>query len=264
MIIGVQTYTIRKIFQTEEDIDFTLGKLYNFGVRNLELAYYPFNVESIRLLKKYLDKYSMTVTSCQIKYQVIVKKFDEIISILKMIGCKYLAISVIPFRRLLMGTKGLHRLAKELNALGEKTRNNGIQLLFHHHNYEFIKFRNKLAFDILMEKLDTDSVQILSDTYWIKKGGFSCLEFLEKHHGAIKALHLRGYIHTSDSNLAENEIDFKEVIEYAINNNFYYAVIEQNTDRPLEELEKSINYVIDAGFGNYFNKKNENGGMING
>jgi hypothetical protein len=90
------------------------------------------------------------------------------------------------------------------------------------------------------------------------------LEFLEKHHGAIKALHLRGYIHTSDSNLAENEIDFKEVIEYAINNNFYYAVIEQNTDRPLEELEKSINYVIDVGFGNYFNRKNENGGMIDG
>jgi hypothetical protein len=75
---------------------------------------------------------------------------------------------------------------------------------------------------------------------------------------------LRGYIHTSDSNLAENEIDFKEVIEYAINNNFYYAVIEQNTDRPLEELEKSINYVIDVGFGNYFNRKNENGGMIDG
>ena len=264
MIIGVQTYSIRKIFQTEEDIDFTLGKLHDLGIRNLELAYYPFTLESITLLKKYLDKYSMAIISCQIKYKVILKHFDGIINILKMLDCKYLAISVIPFRRLLMGTKGLHRLAREFNALGEKTKNHGVQLLFHHHNYEFIKFRKKLAFDILTEKIDSDLVKILSDTYWIKKGGFSCIEFFDNYNENIKALHLRGYIHTADSNLAENEIDFKEVIEYAIDNNFYYAVIEQNTNNPLEELEKSINYVKDAGYGNCFNRKNENGGMIDG
>lgn len=253
MVIGVQTYTVRKIFQTEAEIDSTLKKLSTMGIKYLELAYYPFDSKSIEILCKYLDKYSMKVISCQIKYKIIINEFDEIMEIMKTLNCKYLAISVIPFRRLIMGFRGLKKLAGEFNKLGERVSSLGIQLLFHHHNYEFIKFRNELAFDILLKHLNPIKVKILSDTYWIKKGGFSCIDFFEKYADFIKALHLRGYINKADTNLSDNEIDFLEVIDYARKNDFYYAVIEQNTDSPLKELEKSIKIVKEFGFDKLFN-----------
>lgn len=248
MLIGLQTFTIRKMFQTEAEIDHTLSSLKKLGINYLELAYYPFKLTKIMTLKKYLDKYQIQVISSQIKYKTIVRNFSEIIKIHQVLNIKYMAISVIPFKRLFMGNYGIKKLANELNNLGDKVKQYQIQLLFHHHNYEFIKFNKVMAFDILLSNLDNEKVQILSDTYWVKKGGFDCLDFITKYRRFVKALHIRGYKKRSDSNLLENEIDFSQIIAYARKNNFYYGVIEQNTDFVFSELKKSIQLINELDF----------------
>ncbi len=248
MLIGLQTFTIRRIFQSENDIEKTLKNLKTMGINYLELAYFPFKMEKIKILKKYLEIYQIKVISSQIKYQTIINNFSEIMEIHQELNIRYIAISVIPFRRLFLGKYGLKKLANELNTLGERIEAYNIELLFHHHNYEFIKFNNKMAFDLLLKHLDPKKVKILSDTYWVKKGGFEVLAFLDKYKEYVKALHLRGYHNDSDSNFFDSDISLAQVIEYGKNNDFYYAVIEQNTKDELNEISKSVGYIKEAGY----------------
>ena len=240
MVIGLQTFTIRNIFQTEDEIDSTLKSLKDMGINYLELAYIPWNIEHITMLKKYLDKYQIQAISTQLTLKTITTNYEQVIKMHQLLNIKYLAISVIPFTNLLLGYPGLKSLALKLNKLGATLKNDGIQLLFHHHNYEFFKFPRGMAIDILLTFLDPTYCQILSDTYWIKKGGFKIIDFLEKYKKHIKALHLRGFIKNKDTNMLETEINFKKIIEYAEEHNYYYGVIEQNTEDALQEINKSI------------------------
>lgn len=248
MIIGLQTFTVRKIFQKESDIINTLTFLKSIGINYIELAYIPFNLQFITMLKKHLDDFGIQVISSQLKMKTIEADFDIIIKIHQLLNIKYMAVSVMPFKRLLFGERGLKTLANELNILGKRTKEEGIQLMFHHHNYEFIKFKNRLAFDLLLENLNPEYVQILSDTYWVKKGGFNHLEFFKKYAAFIKALHLRGYKNNTDNNLKDSDIDIKEIIDYAIKHQFYYGVIEQNSNDPLPQIEKSVSQIKQDGF----------------
>ncbi|MBT9150133.1 MAG: Inosose dehydratase [candidate division WS2 bacterium] len=249
--ISLQTFTIRKHIQKEKDIDYTFKKLKDIGINYFELAYVDFTLDNIKIIKKYLNKYNIKVLSTQIKLKTIIKNYDEMVRIHKLLNAKYIAISVIPFHSLLLREFGLKKLSTKINNLGKRLKEDGLELLFHHHNFEFIKFNNRMALDILVENFNFNYVNILSDTYWIKKGNFDVISFLKKYQGKIKGIHLRGHKYISskgmDSNLVDSTIDFKEVINYSMSENIPYLAIEQNTNTPLKDIEKSVNYIKGLG-----------------
>jgi len=81
--------------------------------------------------------------------------------------------------------------AEILNELGAKTKQNGLQLLWHNHDKEFHKMEDGLPFDYLMKNTDSKLVQCELDIYWVKKGGADPLEFLKKYDGRIPVLHVK-------------------------------------------------------------------------
>lgn len=244
MKIGLQTFTVRKIFQSEQDINYTLDKLRHMGIRYLELAYIPWNQDYIDLLETCLKKYDMKAISSQIKHTVIEKHFDELIRIHHQLGIRYMAVSIMPPRYLF----AVKQFAKRLNTLGERLKKEKIQLLFHHHDHEFIRLPWGKAIDILTQELDPENVQYLSDTYWIAKKGYDVMEFLETYKSHIKALHLRGHHKKQDTNLSETDLTIGDIIQYGIDHEFYYGVIEQNSNDPLAQTEKSITRICQDGF----------------
>ncbi len=245
--IGLQTFTIRRYIQKEKDIDKSFKLLSDKGIKYLELAYVDFNLNNVQLIKKYLDKYQLQVISTQIKYPIILKHYDEIVQILKLLNASYLAISVIPFRSLYLGKKRLIKYVNCMNKLGQCLKNDGLKLLFHHHNYEFIKYHHELAIDIIINHMNPNYVNLLTDTYWISKGGFNVLEFLKNHCQVIKGIHLRGIKNNRDTNLLDSEFDFKPIIDFMIKNQIPYGAIEQNTKEPFTEIEKSIKQIQSLG-----------------
>jgi len=248
--IALQTFTIRHHIQKEADIDTTFKKLSEAGIKYLELARVDFNLNAIHLIKKYLEKYQLTVISTQIKLSTILKHYDEIVEIHHLLNTSIMAISVIPFRSLYLGRKRLVKFVHVLNQLGQKLKDDHINLLFHHHNYEFIKYNKKLALDIIIKYMNPKFVNLLTDTYWINKGGFKVIEFLEKYQKVIKGIHLRGQKNKRDINLLESDFDFIEIIQFMIQNEIIYGAIEQNTIHPFIEINKSINHIKSLGFTN--------------
>jgi sugar phosphate isomerase/epimerase len=255
MKIGLQTFTIRKLIQDEEHIDQTFKIIHEMGIKYLELSYIKFDKQNIDLIEMYMHKYHLKAISSQIPFKDIVKRSMELIRIHKQLDMKYIAVSVIPFRYLCFGPLGMKRLAYQLNKLGQLYKKHGIRLLFHHHNYEFFKYKKKMALDYLVENLDKNNCGLLTDTYWMRVGGFEIISFLEKYADYIDAVHLRGYIDQKNTNLLESDRDFKDVLAYMKTHDIAYGVIEQDTQNEIEEIKKSIKMINASTYKKYLNAK---------
>ena len=130
-----------------------------------------------------------------------------------------------------------------------------MKLLFHHHNFELIKFGDDISFDVLMQSTDTEHVNFVCDTYWLAKSGYSPAKFIEDRIQRIKGVHLRdnifqfkgGKFKTKDGALGYGTIDFASVLKLDKKNKIEFFSIEQDTKSPEEDILKSLDYIKSIG-----------------
>jgi len=117
-------------------------------------------------------------------------------------------------------------VADNLNRGGAICKSEGIQLIYHNHDFEFLPVEGQIPFDVLVPLLDP-AVGIELDLYWITKGGQSAVEYLKKYPGRYPVLHVKdmpvgincGVAPTDFSKLTEKDfapigsgvIDFTEI-----------------------------------------------------
>ena len=71
------------------------------------------------------------------------------------------------------------KLAERLNRAGENLKSEGISLLYHNHNCEFLQAEpGKSAYQILLEQTDPEAVNFEFDSYWCAECGHNPLAVL--------------------------------------------------------------------------------------
>jgi sugar phosphate isomerase/epimerase len=257
---SLQTFTIRKYLKDRRKLKCALKSVKEMGISVLEVARVKFEEEKAKELKELCDSYGLTIGSSQIKFDIIKKRFEEIVKIHKIWNCSYIAVSVIPYSFLLKGEDGLKAFAAELDALGERLRKEGLYLLFHHHHFEFLKYKNKLGMDILMEYTEEQNVGLVIDTYWVQRGGKTPHEFIEKYKQRVKVVHMRDYkikfskfdLLPSDCEIGRGNLDFQKIVKACVNSGVEYMAIEQDSKTPFVSIKKSVNALKVIGFERLF------------
>ena len=144
------------------------------------------------------------------------------------------------------------RVAENLNKGGEICKKNGLQLLHHNHNIEFIVTEGKIPFDTLMANLDKDYVNIEFDLYWITKGEQSAVEYIRKYPGRYPVFHVKDMDNTSEKGFAcvgEGRIDFAEI--FALHQTagvMHYIVEHDQPENPKECIASSARYLKELRF----------------
>lgn len=248
MKIGLQLFTVRK--QAQKDLYNTFKDINDMGLRYIEAARIEFDKTNAEICQRAKADFGIEVVSTQIKFNKLKNDIDKVLQFHKITDCKNAVISVLPTKAIVGGKSDLLEFCKDANKLGEKYRAEGIDLCFHHHDFEFLIRNYGVQIDILAKNLEIDFV---IDTYWATKGGIpadSLTQRLEK----VKGYHLRDYglcgvkRKAKDFALGDGVIDFKKIIDEGIKNNVEYAVIEQNTKQPFDELKKSVEHIKTLGF----------------
>ena len=80
--------------------------------------------------------------------------------------------------------------ADNLNKGADLFRREGVQMIYHNHDMEFIPVNGQMPFDILMSDLDP-SIGIELDVYWCTRGGKDPVEYLKKYPGRFPVLHVK-------------------------------------------------------------------------
>ncbi|MGL1893007.1 MAG: sugar phosphate isomerase/epimerase [Spirochaetaceae bacterium] len=249
--LGVQTFTIRELIKTPETLRKTFTELVQIGYKRFELARMKYDQAELDVLKDLQKEFGLEYVTCQIKYKVILKRFDWLMKFSKELNIPTLEVSVIPMDAFLKKEKGMLELSKKLNDLGKRTQEHGVNLLYHHHNFELIPMGSKIGFDHLVDNTDPKLVNFVIDTYWLARSGFDPNCFIDRYISRVTGVHLRDCEFISsgfgfgfkDQKIGAGSINFEPFKEDKYKDINFFSV-EQATSDPMADLKFSYNNLM--------------------
>ena len=117
--------------------------------------------------------------------------------------------------------------ADELNGIGEKTREAGIQMGYHNHHMEFEKRGGKLIYDALLEQFDPDLVKMQFQVAVVNIG-YKAADYFMKYPGRFISAHLSDWVSEDESvPIGQGMVDWPEFFKAAVTGgvkNFYAEI----------------------------------------
>ncbi|MBR4336369.1 MAG: sugar phosphate isomerase/epimerase, partial [Clostridia bacterium] len=110
----------------------------------------------------------------------------------KAIGCPFIAIPYVD-EKYRPGTPDYPQTLKKIEALGKKAAENGLVLMYHNHDFEFVKVDGKYGLDVLYDAIPADLLQTELDTCWVKVAGEDPVAYITKYAGRAPIVHLKDF-----------------------------------------------------------------------
>ena len=258
---GLALYTVRN--DMSKDARATLKAVSDAGYVNIESAGYnngKFYNLSPADFKALLDEMHLTPISAH-QGTVTFENIDQQIADLKTAGFKYFVIPVPPMglfyfdsvnKRMAM-KGGAKNLADVLNKLGEKCHAAGLELLYHNHDFEFVKDADGIVtIDYLLENCDKKFVNFQMDLYWVTKAGADPVAYFNKYPGRFKIWHVKDMDDQGRfAPVGKGNIDFKRILANAKVAGMKYYYVEQDAcvnETPMEAIVISHKGLGEIGF----------------
>ncbi len=281
-LIGIQMSTIKSKIN-KVGIYETLKGCAELGYHYLEVSQIPMTPENLAEIKEACSDFGMKVVACSAALspkiegapgEFLVSDFDKIVADCRALNCNIIRMGMIPMTYLGSYKKALE-FAYCADEIAEKLKNLGIDLYYHNHHLEFIKYNGEYLLDII--KNNTKYLGFELDTHWIHRGGEDPVAFIKKYNGRIRLLHLKDY-RIGEIKLPDNPLDsekfmmaladiiefaeigegylpMKECIEAGLAGGSEYFLIEQDFtyERDVfESLRISRNNLIKMGYEDWF------------
>ena len=246
--VGVQTFTIRHA--QKKNIREAYAPLIKLGIKRYEIARIDFNEKNARIIKNLVDEHSIEVTSIQVKPKYVFGDVDGIVRFCEITGCKNVVISMLPFKCILGKEKRFYEFIDTLDKYYDVYASHGITLAYHHHNWEYVKLASgKTRMAELLEK--TRRIKFVHDTYWTARCGISPASQIKEFGDRLLGIHLRDLsfrargldVLSVNCAVGDGVINFAEVFSSAESVGCSYCVIEQKTDTPYGDIEKSYRHI---------------------
>lgn len=264
--VGVQLYSVRDFLQN--DLKGTLKKVKAIGYDYVEPAgLYGNSASDFRAA---LDEAGLTAICAHVPYAEMAADLDKVIADYTTIGIKYIAVPYLGDDDR-AGGKNYSEVLKNISAFAKKFAENGMTLLYHNHDFEFLKLDNgKYALDDMYDTIP--ELQTELDCCWVKVAGEDPASYIRKYEGRCPVVHLKDFTGEKSANMY-NLIGLKEsakvtstfafrpvgygkqdipsIITAAIESGAFYLVVEQDNpgeQTSLEAIEMSRNYLKTLGF----------------
>ncbi|MBB6329497.1 sugar phosphate isomerase/epimerase [Chryseobacterium sediminis] len=259
--LAIQLYTVRD--SISNNLEKTFEKLAELGFTAFEIYGYDgkFFGKTAKEFKQILSAHGLKVISSHhqtgitdLKDGTLLKNWNTTLDDLSVIGAKYAVCSYLPeAERTLENYK---KLPDILENAGNSSKQNGIQLAYHNHDFEFLKMDEKNSFyDFILENTSSDTVKMELDLYWISKAGLDPLIYFEKYPKRFPLWHVKDMkAGTKDfAEIGNGTIDFKKIFEAREKAGLTYWFLEQDSsDKDIfDSIKISKKYILEH---SYFNE----------
>ena len=267
--VAVQLYSVRN--DMKEDVRATLEKVKKLGYDGVEFAGLFGN--SAEDIKKMLDEIGLVPLSAHVPYVDMVAN-PEILKDYATIGCKFVAVPYLNPEHRPENDLFFAEVVPNIKMLGQKAKEYGITLLYHNHDFEFIKVDGKYALDILYEEVSADLLQTELDTCWVNVGGEVPADYIRKYAGRCPVVHLKDFYGEKSEDMYEligiankaparpGNFEFRpvgsgvqcfpDILKAAEESGAQWVVVEQDNATmgltPMESIAKSREYLKTLGY----------------
>ena len=184
---------------------------------------------------------------------------DQMIADVKAAGFKYFVVPVPPLGHFKVedGKMGmsdeLELLTNVLNTVGKKCKAAGLELLYHNHDFEFVKnSKGIVPIEYFLENTDPDIVNFEMDLYWVTRAGADPLAYFQKYPGRFKLWHVKGMDDEGKfAPVGTGNIDFSRILKEKDKSGMIYYYVEQDRTwdkKPLEVIKTSHEGLKKFGF----------------
>ncbi len=187
--IAVQVYSVRE--DAERDFAGTLQKIKEMGYDGVEFAgLYGHTAQEV---KELCQKAGLTPLSAHVAFTEMMSDPKGVLQTYADIGCRYIAIPYLT-EEYRPGQPKFDEIIAGARLLGEEAKALGMQLLYHNHDFEFVKLDGKYALDVLYDAVDEALLKTELDVCWVNVGGENPAEYLRKYSGRSPVLHLKDFV----------------------------------------------------------------------
>lgn len=187
--VALQLYSVRDMM--EKDFEGTLKAVKVLGYDGVEFA--GLFGKSASEVKALCEKYELVPISAHVPYFDMLENPEAVLSVYKEIGCKYVAVPYLT-EECRPGTDGWASTVEGVRKIGEAAKKLGIKLLYHNHDFEFVKVDGEYALDMLYKAVSEDLLATELDTCWVNVGGEEPASFVLKYSGRAPIVHLKDFV----------------------------------------------------------------------
>ena len=262
--IAVQIYSVRD--DASADLYATLKKIKEMGYDGVEFAGLYGN--SPATIKSWCDELGLVPVSAHVPFVDMLKDPTGVLAQYAEIGCKYVAVPyLVPEHR--PEHANFPYIVEFIHILCKAAKTLGMTMLYHNHDFEFLKIDGKYALDILYDTVPADLLQTELDTCWVNVGGEDPAGYIKKYTGRAPVVHLKDFAGEKSDDMYEligiekkaptrpsnfefrpvgkGNQDFPAILEAAKSAGAEWVVVEQ--DEPsmgltrMESIKTSIDYL---------------------
>ena len=195
--IAYQVYSARE--DAQKDLLSVLRQLKEMGYDGVEFAgFYGHSAENVASM---LKETGLTAISSHVPYAQMLEDMDGVIAYHKAIGCKYIAIPHLR-NEARPGGCDFAKVIRNIYKFGKMCKENGIQLLYHNHDFEFVTVCGIYGLDFLYDAVCPNLLKTEIDTCWVKYAGEDPAAYVRKYAGRAPVLHLKDYIGRKEGSAA--------------------------------------------------------------
>ena len=191
--VGIQVYGLRDLLEnTPEQFPAVMKQVKELGYDGVELAgLYGLDPTFIR---DTLAEIGLTPLSAHVPLADMTADIEKVIADYQLIGVDYLVVPYLPeeYRHL---TPGYPVVIEEMKKIGAAVKAAGMKLLYHNHNFEFVRLENgTFGFDDIYRQVPADLLMVEPDTCWIKVAGQDPVEYIHKYGSRCEVIHLKDFV----------------------------------------------------------------------
>ncbi len=187
--VAVQLYSVRD--EMEKDFFGTIKLMKEYGYDGVEFA--GLFGKSPAEIKSFCDEIGIIPISAHVPYYDMLENPEKVLADYAEIGCKYAAVPYLT-EECRPGTDGFAATIEGIKKIGAAAKKLGIQLLYHNHDFEFVKIDGEYALDILYSTVSEDLLKTEIDTCWVNVGGEDPAGYILKYSGRSPVVHLKDFV----------------------------------------------------------------------
>ena len=187
--IAMNTESVLDYLDNDKNIRFSLKAARDAGYQNVEL-WHVATPENNASWRPFLDEAGLGCCAIHELFEEVIENPNKTIAKAKSLDCKILAIGRSR-DTVWEELNSVKKLAARMNELGARCKDEGISLLYHNHNTEFVRTADRVALDIFFEETDPELVGSELDAYWVQLSGANPVSWCEKLGKRLQILHLK-------------------------------------------------------------------------
>ncbi len=194
--IAVQVYSVRD--SAEADLYACLKQIKEFGYDGVEFAGLYGNKPAD--IKAWCEELGLVPISAHVPYVDMLKDPMGVLNAYKQIGCKYIAVPYLSGEHR-PGHPNFPYVVEFIGILCKAAKELGMQMLYHNHDFEFVKVDGKYALEVLYDTIPEDLLKTELDTCWVNVGGENPANYIRKYTGRAPIVHLKDFVGEKSDNM---------------------------------------------------------------